>query len=77
MRTTLNLDPSALELAKSAARIRKVSLGQIFSEALLQVYAPNSTKKVRVRVDESGFPTFSVGRPITYEEVKAFLEEED
>lgn len=73
----MNLDPRALELAKYAARTRKVSLGTIFSEALLQVYAPNSTKNVCVRVDESGFPTFSVGRPITYEEVKAFLEEED
>lgn len=77
MRTTIDLDPQALKVAKSAARARKVSLGKIFSEALLQVYAPNATKKARIVVDEFGFPTLDIGRPITYEEVKAFLEDED
>ncbi len=77
MRTTIDLDPKVLDLAKSAARVRKVSLGKIVSEALLQVYAPNTTEKVQIVIDEHGFPTFSIGRPITYEEVKAFLEDED
>lgn len=77
MRTTIDLDPEVLDLAKSAARVRKVSLGKIVSEALLQVYAPNTTEKVQIVIDELGFPTFSIGRPITYEEVKAFLEDED
>lgn len=76
MRTTIDLDPRALDLARSAARTRKVSLGKILSDALFQVYAPNKGR-AEIVIDDQGFPTIDIGRPITHDEVKTFLEDED
>lgn len=75
MRTTIDLDPGALALARSAARTQKVSLGKILSDALFQVYAPNKGQ-AEIVIDDQGFPTIDIGRPITHVEVKAFLEDE-
>ncbi len=75
MRTTIDLDERALKLAKAAAHRRKVSLGRVCSEALLQIYAPEPAREAVITIDSSGFPTVDIGRPITYEEVNAFLEE--
>lgn len=77
MRTTIDLDPKAHKLAKALAHQRKVSLGKIVSEAIMERFCPEPTRPVKYGISEAGFPTIDTGRPVTLEEVKAFLEEED
>jgi hypothetical protein len=67
MRTTLDLDSTALEAARQLARHRTQSLGKVVSELILkglQADAPTGRK--------SGFPVFSANRakPITLEDIQ-------
>ena len=76
MRTTIDLDPTAHRLAKILATQRNVSLGTIVSEAIMERYrAPEKTEMV-IGTSEAGFPTISIGRPITSEEVRELIEED-
>lgn len=68
MRTTLDLDSTALEAARQLAAHRAQSLGSVVSELILkglQAGAPVERK--------GGFPVFGAasGKPITLEDVKS------
>ena len=69
MRTTLDLDGTALEAARQLATHRAQSLGKVISELILkglQSDAPAVRSK-------GGFPVFAAksGRPITLDDVRA------
>ncbi len=76
MRTTIDLDPRVHRLAKVIAAREKVSLGKVVGDAFMQVYAPTPPDKVVLGISEAGFPTISIGRPVTLKEVQDFLDEE-
>lgn len=72
MRTTLDLDSTALEAARQLATHRAQSLGSIVSELILkglQAGAPAGRK--------GGFPVFgsAAGKPITLDDVKSAEDE--
>ena len=74
MRTTLNIDDEILEVARSLAGERNVSIGVALSElarrGLRQPSAP--------RAKRNGFPLFGVSRdstPLTLERVKQHEDE--
>jgi hypothetical protein len=72
MRTTLDLDATALAAARQLAVHRSQSLGTVVSELILkalQAEAPSARR--------SGFPVFAGGnRPITLDDVKRAEDEE-
>lgn len=74
MRTTLVIDDDLLQAAKSLARDRSVSIGEVISEwARRGLRTP-----VEFDVSPSGFPVFKVppgARPITPEDVKQLEDE--
>lgn len=68
MRTTLDIDPKALEAARQLAAHRGQSLGAAVSELILKGLQ-NEARLAR----RSGFPVFPAGpqsRPITLEDVR-------
>ena len=72
MRTTLDLDSTALEAARQLAVHRAQSLGSVVSELILkglQASAPDGRT--------GGFPVFSstTGKPITLDDVKSAEDE--
>ena len=71
MRTTVDLTPEAYHLAKAIARDKKQSLGQTISEMI--VARPPCSEEPKIIIDEFGLPSFSIGRPITTEEVNAII----
>jgi hypothetical protein len=73
MRTTLDINPAALEAARQLAHHRAQSLGRVVSELILKglrADAPHVTRK-------GGFPVFSspAGTTITLEDVKSAEDE--
>ena len=77
MRTTLDLTPEAYELAKSASKEHKKSMGALVSEYIVWQAAEKPTGQIIYGTSSAGFPTFHVvgAKPITPEEVKALMEE--
>ena len=67
MRTTLDLDATALEAARQLAAHRAQSLGAVVSELILKGLRADAPPARR-----GGFPVFSaaVGKTITLEDVK-------
>jgi hypothetical protein len=67
MRTTLDIDPAALEAARQLASHRAQSLGAVVSELILKGLRGEASAARR-----SGFPVFAAsgGKPITLEDVK-------
>jgi len=73
MRTTVNLDDDVLRAAKSLARERGESLGEVLSELARRALRPPDRTTYETR-----FPVFEVresARPITPEMVDAALED--
>ena len=68
MRTTLDLDSTALEAARQLAAHRAQSLGAVVSELILKGLRADAPASRR-----TGFPVFasSTGRLITLDDVKA------
>lgn len=74
MRTTLDLDPTALEAARQLARHRTQSLGRVVSELILK-----GLRSEAPVTERNGFPVFAAGpesRPITLEDVQRAEEDE-
>ncbi len=74
MRTTLDLEPTALEAARQIASHRAQSLGKAVSDLILKGLQAESSVTVK-----AGFPVFAAGagaRPITLEDVKGAEDEE-
>jgi hypothetical protein len=68
MRTTLDIDSTALEAARQLAAHRAQSLGSIVSELILKALRAEAPVQQR----RSGFPVFAApaGKTITLEDVK-------
>jgi hypothetical protein len=74
MRTTLDLDSTALEAARQLATHRAQSLGKVVSELILK--GLQSDAKPR---SKGGFPVFAgnaSGKPITLDDVKGAEDDE-
>jgi hypothetical protein len=75
MRTTINLDEDAAEIAALYARARDVSLSKAVSELIVR-----GTQKPRSRIKyEDGIPVFDLPEsdpPLSMEEIKALAEDE-
>ena len=74
MRTTLDLDTTALEAARQLAKHRAQSLGKVVSELILKGLQSDA----RVR-SKGGFPVFTggaAGKPITLEDIKRAEDDE-
>lgn len=67
MRTTLDLNPTALEAARQLATHRAQSLGTVISELILQ-----GLRAEAPRASKAGFPVFArgAGKMITLDDVK-------
>ena len=75
MRTTLNLDKDVLDLAKSLAEARRISLGEAVSYLARRGTMQRAPLKVR-----NGFHVFALEQPTPAfgpEDVRAALEAED
>ncbi len=68
MRTTLDLDPNALEAARQLATHRAQSLGTVVSELILKGLRADAPAR-----KANGFPVFTAraGKTITLDDVKA------
>ena len=75
MRTTLDLTPEAYHLAKAVARERKQSMGTVVSEFIVKPAGTEQPNRIIFGTSIAGFPTFSSGKPITTEDVKAMIDE--
>lgn len=78
MRTTLDLDPAALEAARHLATHRAESLGKVVSELILDGLRARSAS-ARPLAMKNGFPVVPAApgqRPVTNEDVKRWLEDE-
>ena len=77
MRTTLDIDPAVLSLAKDVAATSKQSVGAVISDfALRGIESTRATIETR----RNGFPVFSSsqsGQKISMEKVKELLADED
>ncbi len=74
MRTTLDLESTALEAARQLATHRAQSLGTVVSELILK--GLQSDAKLR---SKGGFPVFAgsaTGKPITLDDVKGAEDDE-
>jgi len=70
MRTTLNLDPDIVAVARKLASAREQSLGEVISELARNGLARPPRRATR---RSSGFPVFTVSadaHPITSEDVR-------
>ena len=76
MRTTVDLDPRALTIAKAVARSRKMSLGCLVSKVILDYFQPKEQQPLPIGTTELGLPAVFVGRTLTPEDVAAAVEEE-
>ena len=77
MRTTLNIKEEAFAYAKERARASGKSLGDVVTEALLEVSKPNEP---RISKSKAGLPHIAAagdGHEITNEMVADALAEED
>lgn len=78
MRTTLDLDPAALEAARQLAAHRTQSLGRVISELILDGLRARS-ESARSLALKNGFPVVPAEpgqRPVSSEDVKHLLEDE-
>ena len=73
MRTTIDLSEDAYQIAKTVARERKESLGRVVSQMIIgEASSPAGSNELR---KVGGFLTFTCGRRITSEDVKALEDE--
>lgn len=76
MRTTIDLDPKALMVAKAVAKSRRVSLGALVSTVLLDHFFPKHESVPPIGTTDLGLPALYVGHTVTPEEVEAAIDEE-
>jgi hypothetical protein len=76
MRTTVDLDPDILQVAKALARDRDQSIGRVLSDLARQGLKGPSNSRSAVR---NGVPLLPrrAGKPVTNETVRALLDAED
>ena len=72
MRTTIDLDDEAYQIAKAVAREQKRSLGRVVSDF---IKAQPGNPAVNSFGIEQGFPTFRCVRRVTSEDVRALDDE--
>ena len=78
MRTTVDLKDEAYQTVKAIARDRDESMGKVMSELIMKgACQPNPNHKVGEIRMVNGWPVVSIGRPITSEEVRDFLDENE
>jgi len=74
MRTTVDLSDEAYQAVKAIARDREESMGKVMSELIIKgACQPDSDQKVGEIRMVNGWPVVSIGRPITNQEVRDFL----
>jgi predicted transcriptional regulator len=77
MRTTIDLPPDLHRQAKSIARDRAWTLSEAVAW-LMRRGLEEDSQEPEIVIDElTGFPTISLGRVITSEEVERFLDEDE
>ena len=75
MRTTIDLPDDLLDIARSLARGRRQTLGEVVADMMRR--SLNSPEPARITY-ENGFPVLDVGgRTITSDDVASLEEEED
>ena len=76
MRTTLDLDPDILQVAKALAHDRDQSIGRVLSDLARQGLRGPSNAPSKMR---NGVPLLPrrAGKPVTSETVRALLDAED
>ncbi|HMS54833.1 MAG TPA: hypothetical protein PKA27_05490 [Fimbriimonadaceae bacterium] len=76
MRTTIDLDPRVLQIARAVAHSRKVTLSRLVSDMLEDHFFPKETAVLPLGTTDLGLPAIYVGRTVTPEEVEAAIAEE-
>lgn len=78
MRTTIDLDPAALEAARQLATHRAESIGKVVSDLILDGLRARSASARPVAV-KNGFPVVPAApgqRPVTNDDLKRWLDDE-
>lgn len=76
MRTTVDLDEDAYQIARTVSHERKISMGRVISEfiTLRHALVAGAANEAAASEDEL-FPTFRCARRVTSEDVKALDDE--
>ncbi|MDZ7639696.1 MAG: hypothetical protein U5J83_15835 [Bryobacterales bacterium] len=69
VRTTLDIPDEPYYIAKTIARDRNRSLGNVVGDLILEAACGKRT--ATMEMSDYGFPTFRCARPVTSEDVKA------
>lgn len=75
MRTTVDLPDDLHEIAKSLARDRSQSFSEAVVELMRRGLGSGGSAEISYH-SRSGFPTISLGRPITSEDVRSLEDDE-
>ncbi len=75
MRTTMDIDQTSYRLAKAIAAQTGTSLGRVVAEAIVAYYGGQGEPSAEVGRSEAGFPTLTIGRPITVADVSELEDE--
>ena len=75
MRTTIDLPPDLHALARELAHQQHKTMSQFISECVERGLGITSEKTVRIDTTGPGFPTVTLGRPVTAEDVRSLEDE--
>lgn len=76
MRTTVDLPPAAHQRVQQLAASRHQSMSRVIADLTLQGLAQLEIEVEYSRDPRSGFPTISIGRTVTSEDVAEALDDE-
>ena len=76
MRTTVDLTPAVHHRAKLIADQSGRSLSRVIADLTVRGLAQLDEPTRIVLDDDTGFPTISIGRPITVEQARALADED-
>jgi predicted transcriptional regulator len=77
METTVTFEPQVLELVQTVARQRQQTVSEVLTEAILDHFKNIPLTEPVITRGPTGLPEIRLGRPITLEEVREVIEDED
>ena len=76
MRTTLDLDQGSYRLVKAVSAQRGISMGKFVAEAVRAYCGHSEEPDFEITYNEIGWPTISVGHPVTPQDVADAINED-
>ena len=76
MKTTFDLDDASYRKVKTVAHRSGVAFEELLNQAVRTYFKHEEEPKVEFMINEAGWPTITVGFPITPEDVANALDDE-